>query len=185
MVVHCTRPGILPSEALTLTSKLLEPLFIYLCHPSSAFYSSCLASTAFNTFLIFQTPATNLSPIAHQSSQTRFVSRGSLATMSSHDPSRFDDSEDEEDFNPAPADISDEEQDGDDKKIKRGSSPAPRDDDDDEDERPSKSRHADDDDEEEEEEEEDNPKRRDDDDDDEEDEEDDEDEDDVQQVSRL
>ncbi|VZI16470.1 unnamed protein product [Fusarium fujikuroi] len=32
--------------------------------------------------------------------------------MSSHDPSRFDDSEDEEDFNPAPADMSDEEQDG-------------------------------------------------------------------------
>ncbi|KAK2679016.1 Spt5 C-terminal domain [Fusarium oxysporum f. sp. vasinfectum] len=42
--------------------------------------------------------------------------------MSSHDPSRFDDSEDEEDFNPAPADMSDEEQDGDDKQIKRGSS---------------------------------------------------------------
>ncbi|CZR48526.1 uncharacterized protein FPRO_04147 [Fusarium proliferatum ET1] len=106
--------------------------------------------------------------------------------MSSHDPSRFDDSEDEEDFNPAPADMSDEEQDVDDKKIKRGSSLAPRDDDDDEDERPSKSRHADDDDEEEEEEEEDeddNPKRRDDDDD-EEDEEDDEDEDDVQQGHR-
>ncbi|KAJ0144857.1 Quinate dehydrogenase [Fusarium oxysporum f. sp. albedinis] len=125
-------------------------------------------------------------PISHQLSQTRFVSRGSLATMSSHDPSRFDDSEDEEDFNPAPADMSDEEQDGDDKQIKRGSSPAPRDDDDDEDERPSKSRHADDDDEEEEEEEEedDNPKRRDDDED-EDDEEDDEDEDDVQQVSSL
>lgn len=106
--------------------------------------------------------------------------------MSSHDPSRFDDSEDEEDFNPAPADLSDEEQDDDHQKVKRGSSPAPRDDDDDEDERPSKSRHADDDEEEEEEEEEeeDTGRRRDDDDDEDEEEEDEEDED-IQQVRKL
>ncbi|RGP81620.1 transcription elongation factor spt5 [Fusarium longipes] len=107
--------------------------------------------------------------------------------MSSHDPSRFDDSEDEEDFNPAPADLSDEEHDGDDQKVKRGSSPAPRDDDDDEDERPSKSRHANDDEEEEEEEEEeeDTGRRRDDDDEeDEEEEEEDEEDEDIQQGHR-
>ncbi|KAM5350579.1 hypothetical protein ACJ41O_007084 [Fusarium nematophilum] len=109
--------------------------------------------------------------------------------MSSHDPSRFDDSEDEEDFNPAPADVSDEEQDGDDadqqlRSEARGSSPAHRDaEDDDEDERPSRSRHADDDEEEEEEEQDSGRRRNDDDDEDEEEEEDDEDED-VQQGHR-
>ncbi|RSL79669.1 Transcription elongation factor SPT5 [Fusarium euwallaceae] len=106
--------------------------------------------------------------------------------MSSHDPSRFDDSEDEEDFNPAPADISDDEQDGDDQQSRsraRDSSPAHRDDDDDEDERPARSRHVDDDEEEEEEEEEDDGGRRRDDDDEEDEEEDEEDED-VQQGHR-
>ncbi|KAH7140086.1 transcription initiation protein spt5 [Dactylonectria estremocensis] len=98
---------------------------------------------------------------------------------SSNDPSRFDDSEDEEDFNPAPADLSDEEAGDDDadqqlRSEARESSPAPRRDaDDDEEEEDDRRRPA--------------PAAADDDDDDEEDEEDDdddEDEDDVQQNHR-
>ncbi|KAH6877184.1 transcription initiation protein spt5 [Thelonectria olida] len=94
--------------------------------------------------------------------------------MASNDAPRFDDSEDEDDFNPAPAEASDDEGgDGASEQPRRsdarGSSPAPRDD-------------ADEDEDDEEEEEDD--RRRNDDDDEEDDEEDDEDEDDVQQGHR-
>ncbi|CAM1508545.1 Fc.00g053930.m01.CDS01 [Cosmosporella sp. VM-42] len=112
---------------------------------------------------------------------------------SPNDPPRYDESEDEEDFNPAPADASDEEQADEDadqqlRSEARGSSPAAGDDadDDEEDARPARARDAEDDAEDEEEEDEAPPKRRADDDEEEEDEEeeDDEDEDDVQQGHR-
>ncbi|KJZ75404.1 Transcription elongation factor SPT5 [Hirsutella minnesotensis 3608] len=65
--------------------------------------------------------------------------------MAVDDPSRFDDSEDEDDFNPAPADMSDEEagEDGDDRPVRkaaRDSSPGERDDAAEDDDAPQKSR---------------------------------------------
>ncbi|OAA73417.1 transcription initiation protein spt5 [Cordyceps fumosorosea ARSEF 2679] len=102
--------------------------------------------------------------------------------MASNDP-RFDDSSDEEDFNPAPADLSDEEpqreQRGEERRRRR---PAQDDDEEDDDNTsPARPKHVDEDEEEEEEEEE--PKGKNDDDE-EEEEEDDEDEDDVQRGHR-
>ncbi|KAI5458215.1 hypothetical protein BGZ63DRAFT_363285 [Mariannaea sp. PMI_226] len=93
--------------------------------------------------------------------------------MASNDPPRFDDSEDEEDFNPAPANDSEDEggdhaSDRRDRSDARGSSPAPRDDGD----------------EDEEDEDEDDDRGRRNNDDDEEDEDDDDDDDDVQQGHR-
>lgn len=80
--------------------------------------------------------------------------REKSATMASNDPPRFDDSEDEEDFNPAPADMSDEEH-GDDndadedardekRGAKRARSPDDEDGDDDDEGARSKSRGGDD-----------------------------------------
>lgn len=100
--------------------------------------------------------------------------------MASSDP-RFDDSSDEEDFNPAPADMSDEEPEQR-REQKRRKSPV-HDDEEEEEQNtsPARPKHLDDDDEDEdEEEEEDGGKGRNDDD--EEEEEDDDDEDDVQRV---
>ncbi|PTB73902.1 hypothetical protein M440DRAFT_67502 [Trichoderma longibrachiatum ATCC 18648] len=111
--------------------------------------------------------------------------------MASNDRDRFDDSEDEEDFNPAPADMSDEEEANDASSRARDSSPNRRQEaDDDEEPTPAKSRRARDEDGDEEEEEEDEEEeadtrgRHDDDDEEEEEEEDDEDEDDVQHGHR-
>lgn len=64
-----------------------------------------------------------------------------LSIMASNDPTRFDDSEDEEDFNPAQADMSDEERGDDDgeeetRGQKRARSPDADDDDGDDDEAP-------------------------------------------------
>ena len=87
-----------------------------------------------------------------------------------NDP-RFDDSEDEEDFNPAPADISDEEGDDPDerpRKISRRDSPG-RDDDDGDGSSPAPMRRRDEDDEKDEEEQEDNEEEEDEDDDEEDD----------------
>lgn len=98
--------------------------------------------------------------------------------MASTDHNRYDDSEDEDDFNPAPADLSDEEPDqdaGDRPSDARESSPAA---DDDDAAVASKPRRVDDDEDEEQDEEEGGAH-----DDEEEEDEDDEDEDDVQQVS--
>lgn len=105
--------------------------------------------------------------------------------MASNDRDRFDDSEDEEDFNPAPADLSEDE--GNDGSSRaRDSSPNRRQEADDDDEpAPSRSRraHDEDEDEEEDEEEEEDTRRRHDDDDEEEEDEDEDDED-VQQGHR-
>ncbi|KAM3562186.1 hypothetical protein ARSEF4850_002870 [Beauveria asiatica] len=105
--------------------------------------------------------------------------------MASNDP-RFDDSSDEEDFNPAPAELSDEEPDRDDQRgeEKRRKSPD-RDDNDDADENtsPARPKHVDDDEEEDEDEDED-VKGKNDDDDEEDEEEDEDDEDDVQRGHR-
>lgn len=99
--------------------------------------------------------------------------------MASSDNNRYDDSEEEEDFNPAPADLSDDEGDHDtSNKHARDSSPVAADDDDDA-PAPSKSRLADDD----EDEDQDDEEVAQHDEDEDEDDEDDEDEDDVQQVS--
>ncbi|KAJ3477215.1 hypothetical protein NLG97_g8896 [Lecanicillium saksenae] len=104
--------------------------------------------------------------------------------MASNDP-RFDDSSDEEDFNPAPADMSDEEHEEKRREKKRRRSPVRDDDDDDDDNTsPARPKHVDDDDEEEEEDEDDGGKRKNDDDDEEEEEEEDDDEDDVQRGHR-
>ncbi|KAK5992972.1 Transcription elongation factor SPT5 [Cladobotryum mycophilum] len=105
--------------------------------------------------------------------------------MAPSNPPRFDESEDEEDFNPAPADLSDDEGGNQGSDDVRESSPPParRRGSDDEKPAPSKSRHHDDEDEDDEDEDEDEEEGRGRDDDDE-DEEDEEDEDDVQQGHR-
>lgn len=114
------------------------------------------------------------------------------STMASNDPARFEDSEDEEDFNPAPADMSDEERGDDDAEEetrgqKRARSPDADDDGEDDEAPKAKSRAIEAEDDEEDEDEGSGRRGRDDEEEDEEEEEeeeDDEDED-VQQVNYL